>query len=107
MLKLILVLLLGRVQRIAQNDRKIEFADAIAIDEQGVMFFMANRLNRFFQGLQDIIGGNGTNFHIWKQKLGMVKGVTYGEPVKEPLLGGNTFLGVVTDNISNYNNSLL
>ena len=61
----------GRVQRIAQNDRKMEFADAIAIDERGIMFFMASRLNRFLQGLQDITGGNGTNFHIWKQKLGM------------------------------------
>ena len=61
----------GRVQRIAQNDQTMEFADAIAIDEQGVMFFMANRLNRFFQGLQDITGESGTNFHIWKQKLGM------------------------------------
>ena len=60
----------GRVQRIAQNDRKMEFADAVAIDERGVIFFMANSLNRFFQGLQDVTGESGTNFHIWKQKLG-------------------------------------
>ena len=61
---------LGRVQRIAQNDREMEFADAIAIDENGFIFFMANRLNRFFQGRQDVSGESGTNFHIWKQKLG-------------------------------------
>ena len=60
----------GRVQRLAQNDRKMEFADAVAIDERGVMFFMANSLNRFFQGFQDVTGESGTNFHIWKQKLG-------------------------------------
>ena len=59
-----------RVQRIAQNDRKMEFTAAIAIDERGFMFFMASSLNRFLQGLQDVTGKGGTNFHIWKQKLG-------------------------------------
>lgn len=58
------------VQRISQNDLKMEFTDSISINERGVMYFMANRFNRLFQGILDIAGGNGTNFHIWKQKLG-------------------------------------
>lgn len=61
---------IGKVQRIAQNDLKMEFADAIHINEKGTMYFMANRLNRLFQGIMDVSGGNGTNFHIWKQRLG-------------------------------------
>ena len=57
------------VQKIAQNDLKMEYLDAVDINEKGVMFFMANRLNRMFQNILDISGGNGTNFHIWCQKL--------------------------------------
>ena len=57
------------IQRIAQHDLKMEYADAIAINEKGEMFFMANRLNRLFQGDLDVAGNTGTNFHIWKQKL--------------------------------------
>ena len=58
------------VQRIAQNDLKMEFVNSIAIDERGSMFTMANRLNRIFQGSLDVTGASGTNFHLWKQKLG-------------------------------------
>lgn len=56
-------------QRIAQNELEMEFPDALDINEDGVLYFMANRLNRLFQGFLDISGGNGTNFHIWRQKL--------------------------------------
>ena len=58
------------VKRIAQNDLKMEFVNSIAIDERGVAFTMANRLNRIAQGILDVTGGSGTNFHLWKQKLG-------------------------------------
>ena len=60
---------INSVQRIAQNDLKMEYLDAVDINEKGVMFFMANRLNRMFQNILDISGGNGTNFHIWCQRL--------------------------------------
>ena len=57
------------VQRLAQNDSKMEYLDALDINEKGVVYFMAHRLNRIFQNDLDITGGNGTNFHIWCQKL--------------------------------------
>ena len=57
------------VQRIAQHDLKMVYTDAIAINEKGVMFFMANYLNRLFQGNLDSTGKTGTKFHIRKQKL--------------------------------------
>ena len=61
---------IGHVQRIAQNDLKMEYADTISINEKGTMYFMAHRLNRIVQGILDVTGGNGTNFHIWRQQLG-------------------------------------
>ena len=57
------------VQRLAKNDSKMEYLDALDINEKGVVYFMAHRLNRIFQNDLDITGGNGTNFHIWCQKL--------------------------------------
>ena len=63
-------LTIERVQRIAQNDGKMEFVNSLAINESGVMFTMGNTLNRFIQGVQDVTGESGTNFHIWKQELG-------------------------------------
>ena len=59
-----------QVQRIAQNDLKMEYSDCISINEKGNMYFMAHRVNRIAQGNLDITGGNGTNFHIWRQHLG-------------------------------------
>lgn len=59
------------VQRLAQNNLKMEFTAALDIDEHGVLYFLAPRVNRMLQDLLDISGRNGTNFHIWRLKLNM------------------------------------
>ena len=48
-----------QVQRIAQDDLKMEYADPISIDEKGNMYFVAQRVNRIAQGTFDTTGGNG------------------------------------------------
>ena len=62
------------------------------------MFFMANRLNRLFQSILDVTGGNGTNSHIWKQKLSSRGDISYlGDSDIAPHLGENSYPDAATE----------
>ena len=65
----------------------MEYLDAVDINKRGVTFFMANRLNRMFQNILDISGGNGTNFHIWCQRLQRGERLPLASSTKNCILG--------------------
>ncbi|KAL3856399.1 hypothetical protein ACJMK2_011164 [Sinanodonta woodiana] len=60
---------LQSVQQVAKNDRKMVFVDTFCIDENGDLWFTANKLHEYLLNAIDISGRNGTNFHIWKYSL--------------------------------------
>ncbi|KAK3609771.1 hypothetical protein CHS0354_022632 [Potamilus streckersoni] len=60
---------LQSVRQVARNDTKMVFVDSFCIDENGDLWFTANRLHEYLLNTIDISRRNGTNFHIWRYTL--------------------------------------